>query len=107
MAERTAIDLHVDAVMQRLGEDLVNARGQRAEPKEVERVVRAKAQTLSDAPLQEFVNLLIEHQARDELRERGLRRDLGAVDEASGEVAEADGADLHAAREPSAGAAAE
>lgn len=53
------------------------------------------------------MNLLIEHQARDELRERGLRRDLGAVDEASGEVAEADGADLHAAREPSAGAAAE
>jgi hypothetical protein len=43
MAERTAIDLHVDAVMQRLGEDLVDARGQRAEPKEVERVVRAEA----------------------------------------------------------------
>ena len=68
-------------VMQRLEGDLVDADGRPAEPDEVERVVREKAESLGDAPLQEFLTLLIEHEARDELRTRGLHRNLGPTDE--------------------------
>jgi hypothetical protein len=81
MAEQTADDIRVDTVMQRLEGDLVDADGRPAEPEEVERVVREKAKSLADAPLQEFLTLLIEHQARDELRERGLHRNLGPTEE--------------------------
>jgi hypothetical protein len=42
----------------------------------VANVVEAKAESLAEAPLQEFVPLLIEHQARDELRQHGLHRDV-------------------------------
>ena len=39
-----------------------------------------KAESFADAPVQEFVPLLIEHQARDELRQHGLHLDLGDVE---------------------------
>ena len=82
MTEQTADDIRVDTVMQRLEGDLVDADGRPAEPDEVEKVVREKAESLADAPLQEFVTLLIEHQARDELRERGLHRNLPTDEDA-------------------------
>ena len=77
MVENTSDDMRVETVKQRLQEDLVDEQGRPAAPADIERVVTAKAESLSDAPVQEFVPLLIEHQARDELRQRGLRRDLG------------------------------
>jgi hypothetical protein len=59
-------------------------------------VVRAKAESLADAPLQEFLALLIEHQARDELRERGLHRNLHApIEEAKPNDAEVNDPDEH------------
>ena len=81
MAEQTEFDGRVNTVTQRLEGDLVDSEGRPAEPDEVERVVRAKAESLADAPLQEFLTLLIEHEARDELRARGLHRNLGPTDE--------------------------
>src|SRR5262245_56542271 len=77
MTEHAAVDRRVDAVTRRLQDDLVDGRGLPAEPGEVERVVDEAAKSFADAPVQEFVPLLIEHQARDELRGHGLRRDLG------------------------------
>jgi hypothetical protein len=79
MADRTSSDQRVESVKQRLREDLVDEQGQPAEPHEVARVVDAKADSFADAPVQEFVPLLIEHQARDE-RHQGLHRDLGDED---------------------------
>jgi hypothetical protein len=58
----------------------VDAHGHTAEPDDVARVVDAKAESFADAPVQEFVPLLIEHEARDELRQHGLHRDLGDED---------------------------
>ena len=46
----------------------------------VEEVVAEKAAELDDAPLQEFVPLLVENKARDELRHRGLGVDWSAYE---------------------------
>jgi hypothetical protein len=80
MADRTSSDRRVDAVKLRLQEDLVDEQGQPAVPDDIARVVEATADSFADAPVQEFVPLLIEHQARDELRHQGLHRDLGDED---------------------------
>ena len=56
---------------------MVDEKGRPAEPDEVDSIVDARARSLSDAPVQEFIPLLIEHEARDDLREHGLHRDLG------------------------------
>jgi hypothetical protein len=72
MADNNSYDLRVDAVKHRLHDDLVDETGHPADPADVDRVVDAKAESLADAPVQEFVPLLIEHQARDELREHGI-----------------------------------
>jgi hypothetical protein len=77
VSEHTASDKRVEVVKDRLQDDLVDEDGRPAEPEQVERVVEEKAESFADAPVQEFVPLLIEHQARDELRAQGLRRDLG------------------------------
>ncbi len=77
MAQKTAQDTRTEVVKQRLQEELVDEQGRPAEPDDVASVVQAKAESLAEAPLQEFVPLLIEHQARDELRQHGLHRDLG------------------------------
>ena len=58
-------------------DDLVDEEGRTADPDEIERVVAVTAASLAEAPVQEFVPLLVEHQVRDELRQRGLRRELG------------------------------
>lgn len=77
MADSTYNDKRVDALTKRLQEELVDEEGHPAEPDNVRSVVEAKAATLAEAPVQEFTPLLIEHQAKDELRQHGLRRDLG------------------------------
>jgi hypothetical protein len=76
MTQNTFNDRRVDNLKQRLCDELIDDHGQPPEPDDVERVVAAKAEPLLDAPVQEFVPLLIEHQARDELRQHGLRREL-------------------------------
>ena len=74
--DNPTIDQRVELVEHRLSEDLVDEHGQAAPADVVAEVVEEKATALSDAPVQDFVPLLVEHQARDELRQRGLRREL-------------------------------
>jgi hypothetical protein len=88
MTENNPYDQRVYSVKQRLHDELVDANGHPADPNDVDRVVDAKAESLADAPVQEFVPLLIERQARDELRAHGLHRDLGDT-EATSELDEA------------------
>ena len=76
MADKNLSDKRVEIVKQRLHEDLLDEDGRPAAPGDIDRVVDAKAERLAEAPVQEFVPLLIEHQARDELRQHGLHRDL-------------------------------
>jgi hypothetical protein len=91
MAENNRYDLRVNHVKQRLHDELVDEQGRAADPDDVSRVVDAKAESFADAPVQEFVPLLIEHQARDELRQHGLHLDLGDVDEDASPDDRADG----------------
>ena len=91
MTLNTFNDRRVEGLKRRLCDELVDDQGQPPEPDEVERVVTAKAEALLDAPVQEFVPLLIEHQARDELRQHGLRREIPeeeTIDVASDETAD-------------------
>lgn len=80
MVERKPYDERLRSLKRRLRDELVDDNGRPADPNHVDRVVEAKAQSLADAPVQEFLPLLIEHQARDELREHGLHRTLGEID---------------------------
>ena len=80
MTEKNPDDSRVEILKRRLREDLIDDQGQPPDPDDVARVVDAKAESLADAPVQEFVPLLVEHQARDELRQQGLRRDLGEAE---------------------------
>jgi hypothetical protein len=76
MAENSSYDKRVELVKQRLHKELVDEQGRPAERSEVDSVVDAKAASFASAPVQEFVPLLIEHQARDDLRQQGLHREL-------------------------------
>src|SRR5262245_34112885 len=76
MSEQTVKDKRLESLRRRLQDELVDEEGRPAEPNDVESVVAAKAAGLAEAPVQEFVPLLVEHQARDELRQHGLHREL-------------------------------
>ena len=84
MADNNPYDSRVNHVKQRLLDELVDDTGHPADPDDVDRVVDAKAESLADAPVQEFVPLLIEHQARDELRQHGLHREVGDAEDELG-----------------------
>ena len=73
----TQTNRRVAQLIERLHDELVDDEGNPAETAAIDAVVTAKAAELSDAPVQEFVPLLVEHQARDELRHQGLHRELG------------------------------
>ena len=77
MAENTPQDKRLEDMKHRLHDELVDEHGRPAEPDQVDRVVDSKAESLAGAPVQEFIPLLIEHEARDELRHHGLHRDFG------------------------------
>jgi hypothetical protein len=70
------VDRRIDAVVERLSEELVHEDGTRAESGHVADVVHAIADELTDAPLQDFVPLLVENEARDVLHDEGLHREL-------------------------------
>jgi len=72
----TTPDARLEALTHRLQEELVDDHGRAAPPDDVETVVVAEAEALSDAPIQDFVPLLVENKALDYLRGRGLHRAL-------------------------------
>src|SRR5580658_4726947 len=61
-----------DDVSRLLANRLEDEQGKQADLAEVAEVVRAKAEELDHARITEFVPLLTERKARDELRSRGL-----------------------------------
>jgi hypothetical protein len=69
---KEAADDQLDGVSRLLANRLEDEEGNQADPAEVAEVVRAKAHELEDARITEFVPLLTERKARDELRARGL-----------------------------------
>ena len=75
-------DRRIDAVKDRLSSELVDQEGHPADPDQVARAVETAGAELADAPVQEFVPLLVEHDAREELRrQQGLHRELSDVDD--------------------------
>jgi hypothetical protein len=63
----------MDDIADRLQARFADAEGRHAEDDEIDDIVRLKAEGFADARLQEFVPLLVEHQAADALRDRGVR----------------------------------
>lgn len=76
MTENTFQDKRVDQLKQRLEDELVGDDGQPAPAEEIRRVVDDSAEALAEAPIQDFVPILIEHDARAELRRGGLHREF-------------------------------
>jgi hypothetical protein len=66
-------DERVTAISRRIRAGLVDDHGRHPEVEEVRQVVEETAAELADAPIQDFVPLLTEHQARDALHGAGLR----------------------------------
>ena len=75
-------DKRIENVKDHIGEDLVDEAGEPADKRAIAEAVDAAAASFAEAPVQEFVPLLVEHDARDELRKQGLHRDLGDDDSA-------------------------
>lgn len=69
-------DHRIDAVVDRLSQEFVDDAGNSADPAAVAEVVHAAASELQDAPVQDFVPLIVENEARDVLHEQGLHRSL-------------------------------
>jgi hypothetical protein len=79
--DSTKPDGRIDGVKERLSRDLVDDRGNPVDPDAVTKVVDDARAQFTDAPVQEFVPLLVEHTARDELRQAGLHRQLDEPDD--------------------------
>ena len=80
MDDAHALEKRIDPVKDRLADDLVDDDGRPPDPEVVDRAVDEAAAPYAEAPVQEFVPLLVEHEARDELRRQGLRRELDEAD---------------------------
>jgi hypothetical protein len=89
-------DKRIDGLADRLVREFTGPDGGEADPHHIVEVVQAKAHELDDAPIQDFVPLLAEHKAVEELRGQGLRRELpggpeAPVHDAGGDIASGDG----------------
>src|SRR5262249_36033474 len=69
-------DHRIDALIERLSTELVDDQGESPEPTHVSEVVRATAARLENAPIQDFVALLVENEALDHFRSEGLHHVL-------------------------------
>ena len=67
-------DKRLDTLKHQLHYELVDEEGNPADAQDVDDVVTATREHLADEPVQDYVPLLIDHEARDELRRRGLHR---------------------------------
>ena len=70
------VDRRIDAIAERLSAELVYDDGTPVDPVYVAAVVHAAADELVGAPIQDFVPLLVENEARDVFYDKGLRRNL-------------------------------
>jgi len=81
----TAAEKRIGQVAERLEDTLVDDAGRPADKHIVEEAVAKRAASFEDAPVQEFVPLLVENQAGNDLRERGLRRTWDDADDDGGD----------------------
>ncbi len=72
----------IDAIAGRLAEEFVTDTGDAPEPDHLDEVVGSAAERLSDAPVQDFVPLLVENAARDQLHQEGLHVEPAGEDSA-------------------------
>jgi hypothetical protein len=61
-----------DRLIDHLTEQLVTSNGTHASHAHVAAIVDAKATSLADAPIQHYVGVLVEHEARDQLWAEGF-----------------------------------
>ncbi len=66
-----------NSIADRLTDELVTSAGEHPSHSHVIDVVEAAAEPLADAPLQQFVPLLVENQARQTLHDEGLHGPTG------------------------------
>jgi hypothetical protein len=64
----------IDSIADRLAHELVTTAGEPVSHDHVVDVVEAAAKPFADAPLQQFVPLLVENAARSQFRREGIRR---------------------------------
>jgi hypothetical protein len=64
----------IDSITDRLTAQLVTSAGQHASHDHVADIVGAAAASLADAPVQMYVEVLVEHAALATLRDEGLHR---------------------------------
>jgi hypothetical protein len=76
MAHEQAERQRTEVLTARLAEELEDENGVTPDPAHVADVVRSKVDQLADAPVQDFVTLLAEHKALEDLRAEGLHRRL-------------------------------
>jgi hypothetical protein len=65
--------IRLDDIARRLQSRFIDSEGRHASEHEVDELVASTARRFAEAPLQDFVPLLVEHQAADALRTRGMR----------------------------------
>lgn len=64
----------IDSIADRLADELVTTTGEPVSHDHVVDVVEAAAKPFADAPLQQFVPLLVENAARNQFRREGICR---------------------------------
>jgi hypothetical protein len=83
MPEQHSVDRRLESTAQKLQETLVDSEGKPAPAAVVQAAVAETAEPIKDAPVQEFMPLLVENKTRARLREQGFQPDWSALEEQS------------------------
>jgi hypothetical protein len=83
MPEKQPVDRRLESTAQRLQETLVDSDGRPAPAEVVHAAVAETAEPIKDAPVQEFMPLLVENKTRARLREQGFQPDWSTLEEQS------------------------
>ena len=79
-------DKRIEVLASRLSREFKGPDGSAVDEQHIVEVVQSKARELDDAPIQDFVPLLTEHKAVEDLRAAGLHRELPDQPEAPAHV---------------------
>jgi hypothetical protein len=101
MPEQHQVDRRLETTAQRLQETLVGTDGKPAPADVVQAAIAENAEPIKDAPVQEFMPLLVENKTRARLREQGFQPDWSALEAQSAP----ESADTRAADDSGAGQA--
>jgi hypothetical protein len=81
--EQHPVDRRLESTAQRLQETLVDPDGKPAPADVVHAAIAENAEPIKDAPVQEFMPLLVEHKTRARRREQGFQPDWSTLEEQS------------------------